>query len=209
VMDLLKTPEAARVAWLQAHLWPHLARMFSAVAGGIRSVDPNARFSSHVSGITAVVPAQGVAFYRAMADGGFVPEELGFSFYPSSSDRPPHRLEAFQKTALETHKALGRPIFIAEFGYPAGPVAEGMFASWNHALDGYPLTEKGQAGLLEDLVAWSPTAGVCGIRPWGPELAVPGWAPFALFSPNGKTAAGRPGLRALASGLTGGKKSLR
>ena len=200
-LDLLKMPEAERIAWLEAHLWPHEARIFAAVAGGIRSVDAAARFSTHLSGISAVLPAQAVAFYKAMADGGFLPDELGFSFYPSSTDRPPQRLQAFQKTMQEVQRKLGRPVFIAEFGYPAGTMREGAFAGWNHALEHYPLTAEGQAGLLKDVAAWGAAAGVTGMRPWGPELAVPGWGPFALFGLDGKTATAQPGLGAIAEGV--------
>ena len=201
VLDLIKLPEPERIAWLQAHVWPNIARMFAAVAAGIRSVDPGARFSTHVSGITAVLPAQAVAFYKAMKEGGFFPDELGFSFYPSSSDVPPHRLQVFQETLTAVHAELGRPVFIAEFGYPAETVREGGFSTWNHALEKYPLTPQGQADLLRDLVAWGSGAGVSGIRPWAPELTVPGWMPFALFGLEGKTAVARPGLGAIAEGL--------
>ena len=64
-------PEAQRITWLRTHLWPHEARMLAAVAEGIRSVDPQARFSTHVSGVSSVLPAQAVAFYKAMRDAGF------------------------------------------------------------------------------------------------------------------------------------------
>jgi len=201
VIDLLRMPEAERIAWLRAHVWPHLARMFAAAAAGIRSVDHDARFSTHVSGISAVLPAEGVAFYQAMREGGFDADELGFSFYPSSSDKPPHRLQAFQDTVTKVHSELKRPVFVAEFGYPAGTMTEGMFASWNHALEKYPLTDQGQADLLHDIAAWGLKSGLSGIRPWAPELAAPGWEPFALFRSQGKTITARPGLSAIAGGL--------
>ena len=202
VIDLLKMPEPERIAWLRKHLWPHEARILGAVAGGIRSVDPGARFSTHISGVGAVLPALSVAFYKAVAEGGFLPDELGFSFYPSSSSRPPQRLQAFQKTMQEVRRELDRPVFIAEFGYPSGELHEGMFADWNHPLENYPLTKEGQAAVLKDLAAWGAANGVTGIRPWGPELAAaPGWAPFALFALDGKTASAQPGLGAIAEGL--------
>src|SRR5215471_16708497 len=56
VIDLVKMPEPERIVWLQAHIWPYLAKSFAAVAAGIRSVDPNARFSTHLSGEAAVLP---------------------------------------------------------------------------------------------------------------------------------------------------------
>ena len=103
--------------------------------------------------ITRGYPALSVAFYKAMAEGGFLPDELGFSFYPSSSSRPPQRLQAFQKTMQEVRRELDRPVFIAEFGYPSGELHEGMFADWNHPLEKYPLTKEGQAAVLKDLAA--------------------------------------------------------
>lgn len=201
IIGLMKMPESERISWLQEHLWPYEAQMLAAVAKGIRSVDPAAKFSTHVSGITATLPAQAVAFYKAMKKGGFFPDELGFSFYPSSSDRPPNRLKAFEKTMETVHKELGRPFFIAEFGYPAAIVRVGTFSTWNHPVPGYPLTPKGQADLLRHLVSWGLGAGLAGIRPWAPEVVVPGWGPFALFKLEGKNAIARPGLSAIQEAL--------
>jgi hypothetical protein len=112
VPALLTMPEPERIAWLQAHLWPYNARTFAAVAAGIRSVDQRARFSTHVSAITAVFPAQAVAFYEAMKGGGFFPDELGFSFYPSADipkflHVPPDQLQAFKTTLATVHDFAG------------------------------------------------------------------------------------------------------
>ena len=52
-LELARLPEAEWIAWLRAHLWPHLAKIFAMVAEGIRSADQTARFSTHVSGMTA------------------------------------------------------------------------------------------------------------------------------------------------------------
>ena len=207
VRDLIRLPEAERIQWLRAHLWPHLARMFAAVAAGVRSVDSRARFSTHVSGITAVLPNQALAFYQALNDGGFLPDELGFSFYPSSSDAPPGRLQAFEKALKTVHDALRRPMFVAEFGYPSGPVREGEFATWNHALDQYPLSEDGQAALIRHLADWGRSVGLSGIRPWAPEVVAPHWQNFSLFRGNGKTAVAKPSLGAIEEGANSRKGS--
>ena len=108
VIELMELSEAQRIAWLQAHLWPHEARILAAVAEGIRSVDVHARFGTHVSGATAV-PAQAVAFYKAMSDGGFRVDELGVSYYPTSSAIPSDRLQAFKDMATALRCELGRP----------------------------------------------------------------------------------------------------
>ncbi|MGH9704608.1 MAG: glycosyl hydrolase 53 family protein, partial [Candidatus Acidiferrales bacterium] len=137
ILGLLQMPEAERIAWLREHVWPHEARLLAAVAQGVRSVDPSAKFSTHVSGILAVRPKEAIAFFKAMKEGGYLPDQLGFSFYPTSTDIPPDRLQAFQQTVIAAHTEFGRPVFIAEFAYPAAEMAakEGMFASWNKALE--------------------------------------------------------------------------
>lgn len=201
VIGLMKMPTPDRIAWLQKHLWPYEAQMLAAVAAGIRSVDPTAKFSTHVSGITAILPAQAVAFFKAMKKGGYFPDELGFSFYPSSSDHPPNRLQAFERTMETVHAQLGRPFFIAEFGYPSTTPRIGAFSTWDHPVPGYPLTTEGQADLLRDLVSWGLGAGLAGIRPWAPEAVVPGWGPFALFKMEGKTAVAKPALGAIEEAL--------
>ncbi len=203
--ELMRMPEAERIAWLQSHLWPHEAKLLAAVAEGIRSVDPHARFGTHVSGITSVLPAQAVAFYKAMRDGGFVADELGVSYYPTSSSHPADRLQAFKDMATAVHHALGRPVFIAEFGYPAAKMERGFI--WNDAVKGYPLNPEGQASLIRDLVAWGAGTGVMsGMRPWGPDLAGPGWGPMSFFALDGKTATARPALNAIAEGAYSGRK---
>lgn len=63
VASIMRLPGPERIRWLQLHQWPHLARILSAVADGIRSVDSEARFSTHGSGYLSVRPALGLAFY--------------------------------------------------------------------------------------------------------------------------------------------------
>ena len=196
VLELLKMPETQRITWLKTHLWPHQARMLAAVAEGVRSVDPHARFSTHVSGVTAVLPSQAVAFYKAMREGGFTADELGLSFYPTSSAHPPDRLQAFKDTVAALNKELHKPVFITEFGYPAARMEKGPFI-WNDEVKSYPLTPEGQAGFVHDLVTWGAGNGMLsGLRPWAPDLPVPGWGPMSFFQLDGKTATARPVLDA-------------
>jgi arabinogalactan endo-1,4-beta-galactosidase len=198
---LMLMPENKRIAWLAEHIWPHEARMLAAVAEGIRSVDPRARFSTHVSGVASVQPTFAVAFFQAMKQGGFAADELGASYYPTSSAFPPDRLQAFQDMAKAAQHELGRPVFIAEFGYPAARM-QGMFP-WNATVAGYPETADGQANFVRDLVAWGKHEKVLsGIRPWAPDLSAPGWAPMSLFEREGRVVKPRPAMDA----LTGGAK---
>lgn len=201
MIKLMQMPEGARIDWLQAHLWLYEAKMLAAVAEGVRSVDPHARFSTHVSGISAVLPAQAVNFFKTMKNGGFTPDELGVSYYPTSSSHPPDRLQAFKDTAAALQRELGRPVFVTEFGYPAAKMEIGFI--WNDAVNGYPQSPEGQAKFIHDLVAWGRETGVLsGIRPWAPELAAPGWGPMSFFELDGKTATARPALSVFSEGST-------
>jgi arabinogalactan endo-1,4-beta-galactosidase len=197
---IMQMPENARIAWLESHLWPYEAKMLAAAADGIRSVDPKARFSTHASGIVATQPAFAVAFFTALKHGGFSADELGVSYYPTSSAYPKDRLQAFKDMAKAVQRELGRPVFIAEFGYPAARMS-GTFV-WNDAAAGYPATPDGQASFLRDLVAWGRHEKVLsGIRPWGPDLALSEWAPMALFEHEGKIFKPRASLDAISAGV--------
>jgi arabinogalactan endo-1,4-beta-galactosidase len=118
------------------------------------------------------------------------------SYYPTSSSKPADRLQAFKDTATAVHRELGRPVFVAEFGYPAARMQKGFI--WNDAVAGYPLSAEGQAKFIRDLMAWGVQTGVLsGIRPWAPDLAAPGWGPMSFFELNGTTAFARPSLDAI------------
>ncbi len=196
---LMGMTERMRIGWLARHIWPHEARMLAAVASGIRSADPRARFSTHISGIASTQPAVAVAFFQAMSDGGFAADELGVSYYPTSSAFPKDRLQAFKDTAKAAQRALGRQVFVAEFGYPAARM-QGAFP-WNDTVAGYPETPDGQASFSRDLVAWGRREKVLsGIRPWAPDLAFPGWAPMSLFERDGAIVKPRPALDAFRPG---------
>lgn len=198
--SLMRMPESDRLVWLETHLWPHEAKLLAAVADGIRSVDPTARFSTHVSGVTAVIPAQAVAFYKAMHDGGFTVDAIGVSYYPTSPNGPSNRFQAFKNTVTALYQQIGKPIFVAEFAYPSRTMA-GPFP-WNDAVRGYAQTTEGQAAFLRDLVSWGAGTGmISGIRPWAPDLAAPPWGPMSFFSVTGRIATAKPALDAIAEGL--------
>jgi arabinogalactan endo-1,4-beta-galactosidase len=172
------------------------------VAEGIREADPTARFSTHIT--SALGSEFALAFYQAMAAGGFVVDELGFSLYPSSDPGTAQgRFEDFKATVGALKTAFGTtPVFIAEYAYPAAPMATGPYQSWNYAVPGYPISADGQANLLRDLVSWGRANGVSGIRPWAPELYVGHWGSMCLFEASSLTqASARPSLAALSDAL--------
>lgn len=197
---LMGMPDADRLAWLRTHLWPYTGRILAAVATGIRSVDPRARFSTHTSVIAMQFPGLAAAFWRAMADAGFSVHEFGTSYYPTSV-AVGDQLALLKSTATELHTAFGKRMFVAEGAYPSGPVPPPL--SWNATLPGYPQTPEGQYEFLRDLTAWGAGAGsVSGIRPWAPEYCTDGWQTMSLFgSPAGGVATAAPALDAVTDGL--------
>ncbi|MFO0549986.1 MAG: glycosyl hydrolase 53 family protein [Polyangiaceae bacterium] len=196
--SLFAMSEADRIAWLSTHVWPAEARLLAAVAEGIRSVAPDARFSTHLSQSGSAPFA--VAFYQAMFDGGFEPDQLGFSLYPTAHTES-DRVAQFKETVDAVQTAFGRPVFIAEVGYPAGPTT-GPFSTWTHEIPNYPMNEAGQAAFLRDLTSWLAASGAAGLRPWAPSLFAPGWEGFALFAAEGQLPVrAREGLTAASEGL--------
>jgi len=193
---LLAMPVSDRIAWLRAHLWNYQGRMMAAVADGIRSVDPDAKFSTHTT-TSLSNTAVNVAFYKAMREAGFDVDQIGLSYYPTISQ---NSLPVLKETAATLQRELGRRVFIAEYGFPAAHIA-GQFA-WNAPQEGYQQTDAGQAAFTRDLTAWGVRSGVLsGIRPWAPDFTDPVWSSMALFELAGKTANARPALNAIAEGL--------
>ena len=204
LVQLLMMPEAERIAWLSQHLWPHLGRMFAAVAEGIRAVDPAARFSTHLSGVSAYSAPTLIAFFNTMDAAGFVVDQLGGSYYPSSSAEPADRFEAFKHMAETVHATLSRQLFVAEFAYPVGPFSFGT-DNWDHAVAPYEISVQGQADYLRDVAAWGARTGhLAGIRPWAPEITAPEWEAMSLFDMEGAVATARPSLSSIQRGVTQG-----
>ncbi|MCP1726601.1 arabinogalactan endo-1,4-beta-galactosidase [Natronospira proteinivora] len=192
-----------RVDWLESELWPYAAKLMAAVADGVRQVDVDARFSTHIS--NSYQPDFSVAFYDAMFEHGFEPDQLGLSFYPSAASEEIsaiQRVVALRDAVRRLSERFDRPVFIAEFAYPADEPSDGPFSDWGHAVSGYPLTDTGQEDLARDLASWAAAKGVVGIRPWAPDLITAGWEAFALFNrlESGEAQA-RPALEALLEGL--------
>jgi arabinogalactan endo-1,4-beta-galactosidase len=199
--------EAERIAWLGEHVWPHQARLMGAFADGVRSVDPQARFCTHLSDTASASPAFTTAFWTVMREGGYLADEIGLSYYPSRPlPFPGTRLESFFATVRAVRETFDRPVFLGEYSYPA--VADGVYSNWTAPLHGYPLGEQGQHDLLRDLTAWGAQTGyLSGIRPWNPDgfVGVFGWGPMSLFKfgdAGATTALARTAIGAMQAGLT-------
>ena len=199
-----------RVAWGQQHLWGHVGSILSAVAEGIRQVVPKARFATHVGGLATLRPEVFAGFYAAVQAKGFKVDMLGGSYYPTAHPyflkESDDRLALYKDTAQLAMRRFGKPIYIAEFGYAAGPMSFGG-SSWANEVKGYPISPAGQAAFLRDLVKWGVKTGtLAGIRPWAPDFVGSGWQPMALFdAPVHEVAAARSGLSSIREGLKRGR----
>jgi len=175
LLDLVTMPDEECIAWCRKHLWPHVGRILVAAAEGIRQVDHDARFSTHIAFSS---PEFSVAFFRAMKDGGFECDEIGISFYPSNRA---DGLKMFKDVVRRLVAEFGKPVFVAEYAYNAALMTTGPFRDWNHSYPGYPMSEDGQAAMLADITSWGLPNGLSGIRPWAPEGVLDLWRPLALF----------------------------
>ena len=196
--DLLRWPAEDRTRWLEKHVWPHEARLLSAAADGIRTVDPGARFSTHI-GFEPPARGTAVAFYRAMRRHGFAVDQAGLSVYPTIHPNSDEVLAAQKGEIRDLMDELGVPVMINEFAYPAAST-ERAFGDWKHALTGYPATDAGQAAFFDDLVTWGISEGLAGISPWAPDLVDPIWEAMSFFRLEGDVAVARPILRAFDAG---------
>jgi hypothetical protein len=186
--ELFQRPLEEYVSWLGEHVWPHTATLLAAAADGIRSVDPRARFSTHIVGSRFAT-----AFWDALRDGGYEPDQLGFSWYPSAAPDATRLFGEFKDHVRTLVDRFGKPVVLTEYAYPAAPMSGGIFSDWSHEVDGYPLTEDGQAKILEDILSWGFTEGcLAGVRPFAPDLVVVGWKEMAFFRTEGKVGIARP-----------------
>lgn len=203
VASLVAMSEHDRIAWCQAHLWPYVGRLLSAVAAGIRTVQPGAKFSTHISGFAQPTPNVQLAFWQSVRRAGYLPDQLGTSYYPTQGKTfagAADTLAWFKQLATEIGRRYRRQVFIAEYGYPSGHMT-GSY-SFNDTVAGFPQSPGGQARFTRELVTWGVRTGrLAGIRPWAPDLVLPGWGPMSFFAQQGRSARARPGLRAVAQGL--------
>ncbi|MDR2984006.1 MAG: glycosyl hydrolase 53 family protein [Nocardiopsaceae bacterium] len=197
--QLLGMPVADQVAWLQQHLWPYIGRLLAAAADGVLRVDHRARFSTHLASIGVQDASFHTAFWQAMNQAGYFPDQFGTSLYPTNGD-PGDRKAVFLDIVTTLRQRFGRNLFFAEFSYPSG-LMDAQFP-WNNTQAGYPQTPEGQFRYLRDLVASSAATGViAGIRPWAPDYCInpPGiWEPMSLFTQAGVA---KPGLTAFQQAL--------
>lgn len=202
--DLFALPERERIAWCRAHLWPHLARILKAVADGIRSVDRSARFSTHISSAFQTSPEFPVAFWDAMRAGGYLPDQLGQSMWGTQGKGhggPDSTMAWTKDTASALRIRFGRPMFLAEFGFPRGNMPAPF--DWNDDEPGYARDTQGQYAYIRDIAQWAAKTGnISGIRPWAPDYWIDaGWRNISFFQPAAHGAVAVPALSAIQDGV--------
>lgn len=200
VPELVAMPEDQRIAFSQAHLWPYVGRMLAAVADGIRSVDRRARFSTHISHFGDRSPAVALAFWETVSRVGYLPDQLGTSYYPTDGKTtfgPADMFGFFKDLATALGRRFNRQLFIAEYGYPSALMQPPY--PFNDPVPGYTMDEAGQRAFTRDLIQWGVTSGhLAGIRPWAPDFCDnSAWLPMAWFHGSPSPATPKPVLAVL------------
>lgn len=197
---VLRTSELDRIDWLSTHIWPHVGRLLAAAAAGVRQVQPDARFSTHIAGANPQSTAAWTEFWDVVADFGYLPDVFGTSMYPSGPvEHHPDDLHiVLGQAAQRLQERWGRPSFIAEYAYPIADVI-GPFP-FGREVRGYPRAQSGQAAYLGDLASRGRAEGwLEGIRPWAPDLVTGHWGPLSLFHLDGSIARANLALSVLDS----------
>jgi arabinogalactan endo-1,4-beta-galactosidase len=186
-------PHRGSIDYMRATIWPQMVPILSAAQSGVRKAQPNARFILHLSQWNN--PDYCLAFWQYMQSAGVQLDTPGLSYFPTSSDQFDQRpLSYLRAQAAKISATLHKPVLICETAFPATPDFPGQFSTWNHPVDGYPMTDFGQAKWLADflsLVRSDPN--FAGAYYWSPEWYDSDlWSAFALFDSAGNA---RPALR--------------
>lgn len=172
--------------WLKENVWNYNGKMMAALAKGIKKVDPNAKFSTHIT--TAVADKKfATTYFKTLEKNGFKVDQAGISFYPTSMSYLPDPVATVKEMIVAINKEIKKPVFIAEYAFPSEEMTSGPFQDWDVPLNGYEITESGQSQFTEDFIKWGIKNGVSGIRPWAPDLALNHWGPMSLFTVDEET----------------------
>lgn len=172
-------------AYMQATIWPRMARLIRAAEDGVRQTNPHAKFLLHLTQWWN--PEFGTAFFQTMTASGATVDYAGLSFYPTSGLSKENSFDAFKTSLTQLHQATHLPIIICEYAYPSQPRFPGQFATWNHPVPGFPLDEPGQAQWLRSFLHLAKSMGfVTGAIYWSPEWYTSDmWPAFALYDAQG------------------------
>jgi arabinogalactan endo-1,4-beta-galactosidase len=143
-VDPVNTP-----SWMEDNIWGPSAPLLKAAISGVLSVYPNAKILLHIAGVGySRGDIAAYSFFQSMVNLG-VPFDIAGLSYPymfSGGDVPqPYFAQADFLSALDAIAAVGKPIQIVEFDYPAAPAGITKVPS-----PSYPFTPTGQAIFVQD-----------------------------------------------------------
>jgi arabinogalactan endo-1,4-beta-galactosidase len=180
------------ISWMRNTTWMQEAYLLKAGMEGVQSVDPTSQFILHIAhwwdyNFSA-------AFFETMTENDFPLGYLGLSFYPSSGifnitlayqgiGNGTLSQLLFRQTTEKLADTFGKPLIISEYAYPSSSLILGMFSSFNHAVQGFPLTRQGQKAWLRDFLQWVENHSfIAGTFYFSPEFHRIIWVSFCLFT---------------------------
>jgi arabinogalactan endo-1,4-beta-galactosidase len=188
-------PRRVSLEFMRTHVWPRMVPILKAAQSGVLKAQPKAKFIVHLSQWNNVDYC--IPFWKAMLAAEVQCDYPGLSYFPTSAKEPAQRSFTYLTTQVaRIVEALRKPVLICETGYPATANFGGQFAEWNLPVEGYPLSDNGQAKWIADFVAIvRHDPNLAGVFYWSPEWYDGGlWDAFALFDANGVA---RPGAQSL------------
>lgn len=186
-------PKRVSLEYMQSRIWPHMSPIILAAQRGVKQTFPQAKFTLHLAQWENLNYC--IAFWKFMLAQGVQLDYAGLSYFPTSTKASENRpLRVIESRVDEIFRAIDRPVMICETGFPSSPNFGGQFADWNKPVDGYDLTEPGQAKWLADTLAMvRKHPHLAGFYYWSPEWHGGGiWDAFALFDSAGQA---RPALQ--------------
>jgi arabinogalactan endo-1,4-beta-galactosidase len=184
------------MGYMNERIWSKAAQVIRAAEQGIQRVNPKARFILHLTQWWN--PEFCTAFLEAMRRHEVQVDLLGLSFYPSSGLCEKKTFADLGASVGTIVAKNGPPVIICETAYPSLPSFGGQFATWNKAVDGYPLSEEGQRKWIADFFAFCrDQKDIHGAFYWSPEWYTEEmWKAFALFRADGAAKEGLDAFRA-------------
>ena len=198
--QLLLMPESKSIQFLQQHVWPYMATLFKAAMAGIRDVQPDAKFGTHLAFASSTFIS---AFYDTMVKADVHFDTLGISFYPTSKDGP--SVAQFKNTVLAFQNSRKIPVYVEELAFANRAITnpQAPFYGWDQPSGKYKISSVDQSRFLSNLVGWAHENGLAGVKYYGSDMAVSDlWLELSLFSLSSDgTAVPLDGLKSFQEGL--------
>jgi arabinogalactan endo-1,4-beta-galactosidase len=166
----LGTDWTTNMGWMHDNVWGPMAPLLQAGIEGVKSVYPDAQTLLHIAGFgynpgELTVPA----FFQSMTASGVTYDKCGLSypymFVPGTAQlAEPYFQQPVYQNALSALVALGKPVQVVEFDYPASP--DGQVHQPGSL---YPFTEQGQENFVRDFAALLLNKGVERLFYWYPD----------------------------------------